>query len=173
MSRRLPPAIRELLTELESARGDFDEALRVAEPALLEVPGLVGEWSGRQLLGHLAYWAEHAAGAIAAASRGASEEFDDDDLDVEERNAAVAAEAAERPLPELREREAAAYLALHAALEAADPAWLDERMAYGDSLAQVIRDDGSDHYREHTLDLRAWFAGGPDEADEPDEEDDA
>ena len=170
MSRRLAPEIRTLLSELESARSAFDQALGDVEPALLEVPGLVGEWSGRQLLGHLAYWAEHAAGAIAAASRGAAETFDDDDLDVEERNAAVAAEAAEHSLRELGDREAAAYAGLREALEATDPAWLDERMAYGDSLAQVIRDDGSDHYREHTLDLRAWFSGEPEDADAEDGE---
>jgi Mycothiol maleylpyruvate isomerase N-terminal domain len=170
VSRRLAPQIRALLAELDSARSGFDEALADVEPELLEVPGLVGEWSGRQLLAHLAYWAEHAAAAIDAASRGVADEFDDDDLDVEERNAAIAAEAAERPLRDHREREAAAYLRLREALEHAEPAWLDERVAYGDSLTEVIRDDGSDHYREHALDLRSWFSGEPDDADA--EEDD-
>ena len=40
-------------------------------------------------------------------------------------------------------------------LEHADPAWLDEKVSYGDSLERVIQDDGPEHYREHALDLRA------------------
>ncbi len=50
-------------------------------------------------------------------------------------------------------------------LERADPAWLDEKVSYGDTLERVIQDDGPEHYREHTLDLRAWFTGADDEAD--------
>ncbi len=170
MNRRLAPEIRALLSELDAARVEFNEALADVEPALLDAPGLVGDWSGRQVLGHLAYWAEHAAAAIEAASRGEADDFDDDDLDVEERNAAVAAEAAERPLRELRDWEAAAYATLRRALEHAEPAWLDERVAYGDSLNEVIRDDGSDHYREHAVDLRSWFTGGPEDEPEDEEE---
>jgi len=39
-------------------------------------------------------------------------------------------------------------------------------VAYGDTLEQVIRDDGPDHYREHAIDIRAWFTGD----DEPDDD---
>jgi hypothetical protein len=57
---------------------------------------------------------------------------------------------------------------------------LAERVAYGDTLEQVVRDDGAEHYREHTLDIRAWFTGEaepdedePDGSDDPDGPDDA
>jgi hypothetical protein len=48
---------------------------------------------------------------------------------------------------------------------------LVERVAYGDTLEQVVRDDGAEHYREHTIDIRAWFTGDdePDD-DEPDDD---
>ena len=51
-------------------------------------------------------------------------------------------------------------------LRRADDAWLDERVGYGDTVEQVLREDGPHHYREHTLDIRSWWAGGePDEGD--------
>ena len=89
-------------------------------------------------------------------------------MDVDERNAVVARVAAQTDLATVRQREQAAYEALLTALERADPTWLDERVAYGDSLEDVIRDDGADHYREHAADVRAWFADG--EGEDPGEE---
>lgn len=171
MSRRLPRAIRALVGDLDDARGAFLEALADVDPQLLDAPGLVGEWNGRQLLGHLAYWTEHAVAAIEAAAGGVADAFGRDDFDLEQRNAEVAAADAERPLAELQAAEATAFERLRVSIEGADPAWLDELVGYGDSIVQVIRDDGSDHYREHTLDIRAWFDGRPDE-DEEDAADD-
>ena len=42
-------------------------------------------------------------------------------------------------------------------------------MSYGDTLERVIQDDGPEHYREHALDLRAWFTGDA-ETDADDQE---
>ena len=139
---RDPSQLRPMLEELSAARDEFVAALDQADPALLTAPGLAGEWSARELIAHLGYWAGHAAEALHHAEQGRTADFGEDEMDVDERNALVTA------------------------LQRADPAWLDERVAYGDSLEQVIRDDGADHYREHAADLRAWFSGGGDEPDE-------
>ena len=172
MSARPAPELVRLVRELDEARDAFLAALDDVDPTLLDAPGLVGDWSGRQLLGHMAGWAEHAGDALAAAARSAADEFGDEGLDVEALNAQMARTDAAAPLAELRIRESAAATRLREALEAADPAWLEERVAYGDSLLQVIRDDAADHYREHTADIRAWFAAGADE-DEAEHEDEA
>ena len=81
-----------------------------------------------------------------------------------------AAEAPDRQLLErfTARREEAAFEALVTRMEHADPAWLDEKVSYGDSLERVIQDDGPEHYREHALDLRAWFTGADEEADASD-----
>ena len=134
-------------------------------------PAWSGEWSGRQVLGHMAGWMEHAADALAAAAGGEADEFGEEGLDVEALNEEMARADATASVAALREREAAAAARLRSALENAEPAWLEERVAYGDSLSQVIRDDGADHYREHAADIRAWFAGGLHEADADDDED--
>jgi hypothetical protein len=162
---RTPEQLQALADELVRARDEFQAALSDMDPQLLTAPGLAGEWSARELIAHLGYWAGHAAEALHHAAQGRTTEFGEDELDVDARNAVVARVAANTDPATVRQREQAAFDALLTAIQRADPAWLDERVAYGDSLEQVIRDDGSDHYREHALDLRAWFTGA-DEADD-------
>lgn len=175
-----PPSPEALAVELADARDAFLDALDDVEPALLTAPGLVGDWSARELIAHMGYWAGHAAEALHLAGEGRADEFGDAEMDIDERNAIVARVAAESDVRSVREREAAAYGALLEALRATTPEMLAERVAYGDTLEQVVRDDGAEHYREHTLDIRAWFTGEaepdedePDGSDDPDGPDDA
>lgn len=164
---RGPEHIQALAEDLVAARQAFNEALADVDPALLTAPGLVGEWSARELIAHLAYWAGHAAEALHQAEQGRVQDFGEDEMDVDARNAVVARVAAETDLATVRQREEAAFDALLARLERAEPDWLEERVSYGDSLEHVVRDDGADHYREHTADLRSWFTG----SDEPSPDD--
>jgi hypothetical protein len=164
MIERGPEQVQALLEELHAARTEFMAALADVEPSLLTAPGLAGEWSARELIAHLGYWAGHAAEAIHQAELDRTSDFGEDELDVDERNAVVARVAADTDLATVQQREEAAFQALVTRLERADPAWLDEKVSYGDTLERVIQDDGAEHYREHTLDLRAWFTG----QDEPD-----
>jgi hypothetical protein len=165
---RGPEHVQALVAELEAARGEFAAALAEVEPDLLMAPGLVGEWSARELIAHIGYWTGHAAEALHSAEQGRLADFGEDELDVDERNEVVARVAAETDLGTVRQREEAAYSAMLTRLKRVDPAVLDDKVSYGDSLERVIQDDGAEHYREHALDLRAWFneAQGGDEEDE-------
>jgi hypothetical protein len=167
MIERGPEQVQALVAELEAARADFMAALADVEPDLLLAPGLVGEWSARELIAHIGYWTGHAAEALHSAEGGRLAEFGEDELDVDERNAVVARVAAETDLATVRQREEAAYDAMLTRLRRVDPAVLDDKVSYGDSLERVIQDDGAEHYREHAMDLRAWFneAQGGDEED--------
>ena len=164
-----------ILAELAAARADFFEAIDDIDPALLTTPGLAGEWSARELIGHLGYWSGHAAEAIHRAEAGDLAAFGEDELSVDERNEIVARVASESTVTVVRQREQAAHDALLARLATVEPDWLDERDADGDTLREILGFDGAEHYREHTVDVRAWFSGAaePDEADELDDEDDA
>ena len=155
-----------LVADLEAARAAFGEALADVEPALRTAPGMVGEWSAAQVVAHLGYWAGHATEALHHAEQDRLDEFGRGEPEVDETNAVVARIAAETDLATITKREEAAYQALLSRLQRVDPSWLDERTGGGDTLEEVIRDDGADHYREHTYDLRAWFTG----ADEPDDD---
>ena len=143
MLERGPDHVAGLVAELEAARGEFLAALSDVEPDLMQAPGLVGEWSGRELIAHIGYWIGHAGEALHA--------------DVDERNAVVARVAADTDLATVRRREEAAFEAMLTRLKRVDPATLDDKVSYGDTLERVIADDGAEHYREHALDLRAWF----------------
>lgn len=166
-----PPSwLKALAGDLVTGRAEFIDALGDVDPGLLTSPGLVGEWSARELVAHLGYWAGHAAEAIHHAEQGRLDEFDAGAPSVDERNAVVARVAGETDLATVRSREELAFEALRKRILAADPEWLAERDADGDTLEEIIRDDGADHYREHTRDIRAWFgAGAAVEADEPED----
>jgi hypothetical protein len=157
MIERGPDHIAALVAELEAARNEFVAALDAVEPDLLLAPGLVGDWSARELIAHIGYWTGHAGEALHSAEQGRLAEFGEDELDVDERNAIVARVAAETDLATVRKREEAAFDAMVTRLKRVDPATLDDKVSYGDSLERVVQDDGAEHYREHALDLRAWF----------------
>jgi hypothetical protein len=165
---RGPEHLQALVDDLVAARDAFNQALGDVDPPLLSAPGLVGQWSARELIAHLAYWAGHAAEAMHHAEQGRVEDFGEDEMDVDARNEVVARVAGETDLATVRQREEAAFDALLSRLKRADPAWLEERVSYGDTQESVVRDDGADHYREHTADLRSWFTGADDPG--PDDE---
>jgi DinB family protein len=166
---RGPDHVQALVDDLVAARDEFQAALADVEPSLLLAPGLVGEWSARELIAHIGYWTGHAAEALHQAEQGRLADFGDDEHDVDERNAIVARIAAETDLATVRQREEAAFEAMLTRLGRVDPATLDDKVSYGDTLERVIQDDGPEHYREHALDLRAWFTGEP-EAEGHDED---
>ena len=162
------PTVQALADELVEARNGFEQALADIDPALLTSPGLVGEWSARELVAHMGYWAGHAAEAIHLAEEGRLDEFEVDVPSVDERNAVVARVAGETDMGTVRSREAMAFEAFRKRILTVDPEWLTERDADGDTLEEIIRYDGVDHFREHTNDIRAWFAAGgePEPADD-------
>ncbi len=151
-----------LAQELVAARDDFRTVLASLDVPQLNATRLVGDWGIREIVAHLGYWAGHAAEAIHYAEQRRTDEFGDPELDVEERNATVARVARETDLATVSAREEAAYGALVDRIRRLDPAWLEERVAYGDSVEQVIRDDGADHYRGHAQEILAAHPGhGP------------
>ena len=172
MAEPMTPHVQELLDGLAAARDEFLAAVADIDPALRTTPGLVGDWSARDLLAHVGYWAGHAAESLHRAEQGELHEFGRDELSVDERNEVVNRVARETDYATVASREEGAYEAFVARLAAVDPESLDDRDADGDTLEEIIAFDGADHYREHTLDIRAWFDGrdDPDE-DAPDEAD--
>ena len=141
-----------LANELTSARADFLAALETVDPTALRV---VGEWSARELVAHLGYWAGHAVEVIHAVETGRAAEVGVDEPSVDERNETVARVARQTDLATARKREAASAQALLDRLAMIDQSLLSQSLPDGATLAQGIREDGPDHYREHTADLRS------------------
>ena len=149
------------VAELESARAALFEALAAVPVDVRAKPGLVGEWSERELIAHLGYWAGHAVEAIHAAEEGRAGEFGADRLPVEEVNATVARVAQEADLATVRKREAASVAALVERLGRMDPSLLSVSLPHLSlTLEERIREDGAGHYREHAEQLRRSLTEG-------------
>jgi hypothetical protein len=143
-----------LIADLQRERNALFAMLDVVEPGSLTTPGLIGEWSARELIAHLGYWVGHATEVIHLLEVGRIEEDDLGGQTVDEINATVARIARDTPLATVRKREASSVEALAERLRTLDPARLAEVLPDGATLDQGIREDASDHYREHAEELR-------------------
>ena len=128
----------------------------------MTTPGLVGEWSGRELIAHVGYWAGHATEVIHLFEQGRIEEDDLGGQTVDEVNETVARIARDTPLATVRKREAASVEALVERLRTLDEGLLAQLLPDGATLEQGIREDASDHYREHARELQTALSDAPD-----------
>lgn len=157
---------QDLLAELASDRDAFLDALEAVDLELVTVPGVVDGWSVRDLIIHVAFWAEHATEALRLATEGRGAEFAYDPAQTDTMNAVLLEEARQTTPEAAVERETRAFHGFADALDGLDPGLLDVALGNGHTLAMVIGYDGPEHYREHAGHLRAWF----DEADEADDD---
>jgi len=151
-----------LLRELDDARDAFLEVLADVDAALVTVPGVMEDWSVRDLVVHLAAWAEHGAGAIELAVSGRGAAFAYTTAETDSMNERILADGRRTSPSDALAREDAAFAALRRAVEGLDPALLELRLGNGDTVREVIVYDGPEHYAEHTAHLRAWFDGSDD-----------
>lgn len=142
-----------LIDELTAARSGFLATLDAIGPARQGRPGLIGEWGARELVAHLGYWAGRVVDVIRALEDGRIDEAYEGQLPVDDVNETVARVARETDLATVRKREAASVEALVTELRRMDPALLDDLLPSGASLEALVREDGADHYRQHTEDL--------------------
>ena len=152
-----------LLAALDAARGDFQDALADVDLELATVPGVMEDWSVRDLVHHLAVWCEHGSEAIDLAMAGQGGAFAYSTNDTDAMNARFLADARSVSPAGALAREDSAFAGFRRRVAELDPALVGLRLGNGDTVAEVIAYDGSDHYAEHTAHLRAWF--GTDDED--------
>lgn len=152
-----------LLADLDTAHDAFLDARASVEAELVTVPGVMEDWSVRDLVVHVAAWSEHGADALALAASGRGDEFDYDSTKTDAMNDRILTDARATAPGAALERETAAFDRFRTAVAGLDPALLTLVLGNGDTVEAVIRYDGPDHYAEHTAHLRAWFADEDDE----------
>jgi hypothetical protein len=152
-----------LVAALDEARGAFLDALGDVDADLVTVPGVMEEWSVRDLVVHVAAWCEHGSDALELAASGRGDEFAYSSGDTDAMNERILTEARSVSPADALEREEAAFGRLRRGVAELDPALLRLRLGNGDTVEEVIRYDGPDHYAEHTEHLRAWFGAGDEE----------
>jgi hypothetical protein len=155
-----------LLAELGDRRTDFLAALADIDPVLRTTPGLVDAWSARDLVVHAAFWSDHATDALALAADGRGAEFAYDPSQTDAMNDRVFVEGRDLSMDEAMAGEQAAFGRFHEGLAGITDRLLDLRLGNGDTVEEVIRYDGADHFAEHAGQVRAWFSG----AEEPEDD---
>lgn len=157
--------VEALLRQLDASRQAFLDALEEVDADLVTVPGVMEDWSVRDIVVHVAAWDEHGTEALALAAGGQGELFAYSTGDTDAMNERILVEGRTLSPADALRREEAAFGAFRDAIATLDPAMLSHRLGNGDTVEEVIRYDGPDHYAEHTEHLTAWFT--PDDADEP------
>lgn len=152
-----------LVGALERSRDAFHDALAEVDVELVTVPGVVGDWSVRDLVVHVAAWDEHGADALELAIAGRGAEFAYTGADTDATNERIFAESQHVSPVEALAREERAFERFRRVVAELDPALLGERLGNGDTVEEVIRYDGPDHYAEHTEHLREWFGADADD----------
>jgi hypothetical protein len=160
--------ISALLAEADAERDRFLASIDTVDPELETTPGIVGEWSARDLVAHVAWWCDHGADALELAASGRGDEFAYDGNQTDAMNADALPTWQALSMMAARAEEERAFARLRTLAAGLDAELLDHRLGNGDTVEAVIRYDGPGHYNEHTADVRAWFG----DASEPDEDDD-
>lgn len=144
---------RELLhawQELASAVDSFSEAE-------MEQAGVIEGWSVKDLLGHIAFWADKAAADLQAVAGGKEDEVatPGSEKAVDEWNERERQSRAGRPLAEIREEWLESFQKAMDALAAFPADRLQEKVK-GSTVLDRFAGDTYEHYREHFGDLSAW-----------------
>ena len=140
-----------LIEELRRERDGFFEALSAVSPESLTTPGLVGEWSAREVIAHLGYWAGHAVEAIHAVEQ---EPPRAGRADTDAVNETVARVARTTDLATVRKREAASSRRSSSGCGRSIRRCWRSSCRRATHAGGAIRGDGPDHYREHAEQLR-------------------
>jgi hypothetical protein len=152
----------ELLNTIYAERTRLEAALNRLTDEQMTQPSLPGEWSVKDMLAHLGWWAEHVVQAYQA-SHGHGElpeHIHEDQLDA--INARVFEQFRAKPLDEVRAYERQAFTNLLEIVETASEEELFEpgRIAFFGTLA--LRDpilwDSAEHYIEHLVTLEPLLA---------------
>lgn len=145
-----PPSLPAPLDRVETAWARWLAVLDQVPDSRTDEP-VVGIWSVKDLIGHVALWDEQALDDVRRGLSGEPEPA----VDWEALNLADAAANAGRTLAQQRERMRTAHAALVASLA---------RLPPGAPAPAAVRDwirvDTDEHYDIHAAEVAAWLAGG-------------
>ena len=144
-TREAPADVQALLERIEEAWRQLFAVLDDIPEERQSEPGVIGEWSLKDLFGHLAFWDDHATEEIERALAGLSRQ----DNAWQQMNETDHAARQDRTLPEQRSAMHQAHAALVERLESVagiEAARIDE----------AIRVDTYEHYLDHIKDIQSW-----------------
>jgi hypothetical protein len=149
---------QELTTKILAARQQLENTLARIDEERMPLLILHGEWSVKDLIGHLGFWEASVVSLFNTLKAGKSPEpFPDLDA----LNAQVLADSRKQSLAEVRRQEKTAYQKVLALVQDATEAELfDPRhfaWAEGRPFEDFIHDNTIGHYEEHLPEVTAWL----------------
>jgi hypothetical protein len=158
----------DLLDAIASARAALESALARLDDQTLTATVIAGEWTGKDIMTHVADWERRFLRWVEIGRRGEIPQRPEPGISWAEEdrlNQSVVERGRARSLDEVRAEFAAAHRAIWQALVAMSE---DELLAPGyypwtgdEPLAQIAWGVTGDHYAGHTADIRAWLTQHP------------
>ncbi len=152
----------ELFNTIETERKRLEDTLAGLGPEQMTRPGAMGEWSVKDILGHIAVWEARLVTILYTVERGVAPKMFHGQAEVDRLNGESYAEQRDR----LLDRVLSDFHAVHAQLlkrlevvrerDLTDPQrfkWME-----GDPLEKLVAADTFGHYAEHLPAIEAWRA---------------
>lgn len=155
-------AIERQLDEEWRSLGELVDSFNAED---MQQSGVVEDWSVKDLLGHMAFWANKAAGDLELARSGRASEIEVPFIPnpegtggqnvTDEWNARESAARKGKSLKDVTREWQDSFEAAHVALRATPQEVLDQEVK-GWSMLVRFREDTYNHYKEHAEHIRAW-----------------
>ena len=164
----------QLMRLLDEGRSAWEATLRDVPRERMTQPGVVGDWTIRDIVSHIAFWERASAGRVGSLvsgqTPGDTELYGEGitpaikALDIDDFNAWQQQRDRARPLDEVLMDEQQVYRRLYTYLRAARE---DDLLSIGrtdwtmESPAwENVAGNTYEHWAEHAASIRAWLAGG-------------
>ena len=153
-----PPTVRQMLDLMLSEREEWDDLLdRLGEPRM-ELAGLAGDWSVKDLIAHITWFEREMVTLIRERTLNGSELWL---LPPDERNAAIYREYRHLSIHEVLAESRQVFASLDSAVQTLSDADLIDPSRFTDMPPdwepwRIIADNSYAHYMDHKKALGAW-----------------
>lgn len=144
--------------ELEHQWAELRSAIEAVPENEIEAPGVVDDWSVKDIMGHVAFWADRGAATLAASNAGNFEGlvWGEGENWVDQWNAREAEARKGKSFTDIRGEWVAAHEAARKALEGATDETLNAEFRQA-TVADYYVGDTYEHYKEHAEHVKAWL----------------
>lgn len=147
-----------VLEVLRVARAQWDAALAECDPAQMTEPGVVGEWSVKDIVAHVTWFEQEMVRLLRERALAGSELWQ---LPADERNAAIFEMYRDKALPDVLSDASEVYYRLLSAIEMLTDDELNDPQRFRGMPAdwqpwRILAQNTYEHYEHHLAAIRAW-----------------
>ena len=150
----------ELIQKIESEWDNLQASLDGLTEEQMHQPGVVGEWTIKDILAHITAWQTRLITTMFKAERGVTPETTEAGKTVDQMNEKFYREMKDRSFDQVWDDLDASYHQLLSRLESWKKQDLFDPKRFkwmkGDPFAAYIAGDSYEHYAEHAAQIRAW-----------------